>query len=78
MNTTDRIFDFIVEYKTRSDGTSPTIREIAIGCKIKSTNTVYYHLVKLCDQKRIAYGSGRFRYIEVIGGKWSYEPEELI
>ena len=66
------IFDFIVGYKSRNDGNSPTIREIADGCGISSTSVVSYNLLKLAGEGVIALsGGGVARRIEVIGGSWT-------
>ena len=46
IGTTDRIKQYIFDYASTTTCT-PTIREIAQGCDIASTNTVSHHLDKL-------------------------------
>lgn len=72
-NTEKRILDFIIDHKTKFDGLSPTIREIAKGTNIKSTSAVTFNLDKLVLMGKIKISQGfRSRAIVVIGGKWSY------
>ena len=71
-----RVYDYIVKYKSRHDGCAPSVREICIGCRITSTSLVNYYLDKLVDDGRIAYigdgvGSRSSRGIMVAGGKWN-------
>ena len=75
MNTTDVIFNCIVKYKRKFDGCSPSVKELTQETGLKSTSTTYYHLQKLVHQDKILYNKGQSRSIEVIGGKWSYEPD---
>jgi len=68
-NPTNRelVFAFIVNYKRAHDGLSPSIQEIAEGCRL-SESTVKYHLLMLERDDRIRI-VGR-RAIEVTGGIW--------
>ena len=78
-STTDKVFDFIVTYKARHDGCSPTIREIMLGLSISSTSVVRYHLQQLSDQGKIdlivrdADGNRSSKNIQVVGGQWSFQ-----
>ena len=70
-----RILEFIIDYKRGHDGCSPTIRQIMNSCAISSTSVVLYHLRTIEKQGKIRRGTDRRKLnIEVIGGKWSYEP----
>ncbi len=65
-----RILQFVVDFKRRNDGCSPSLREIAEGCGICSTSVVRYHLDKLEAAGQLRFsGSGLSRNIEV-GGEW--------
>ena len=65
------IFHFIISYKTENDGLSPTYREICEECGISSTSVVRYHLLKLEQEGKIAFGKKK-RGIKIIGGEWRY------
>lgn len=65
--TREMVFRFIVEYKRRHDGLSPSVGDIAAAC-VLHPSTVKYHLLKLENSGRIRI-VGR-RAIEVTGGSW--------
>lgn len=67
------VFRFIVEYKRRHDGLSPSIGDIASGCALHPS-TVKYHLLKLENSGRIRI-IGR-RAIEVTGGSWNLPADD--
>ena len=70
---TDAVYDFIVAYKSKHDGNSPTIREIGVACEISSTAVVSYHLGKLHTEGRIELirgEIGKSRMISVPGYEW--------
>lgn len=72
-NKTQKIYNFITDYKTANDGLSPSHREIATACDISSINTVSNHIDKLVDAGMIEMRSGiskRVRGIKVVGGRW--------
>jgi len=69
-NTSDRILDFIILYKTEHDGNSPSISQICLAVDVASKNTVWEHLVTLEKEKIIARPYATARHIEVIGGVW--------
>ncbi len=73
MKKHDEIFRYIVDYKTCSDGNSPSIRKIGQACKM-STSMVVYYLDKLVDLELISIEEGK---IHVRGGAWRYIPERL-
>jgi hypothetical protein len=73
--TTERVFRYVVEFKRAHDGISPTVREIAGGCRL-GTTTVVNHLRILQQQKKIrAMGFGYSRGIVVAGGRWVITEE---
>ena len=55
-DTRENVLDFIRTFR-RDNGYSPTVREIALHCGIKSTSVVQYHLNHL--EKR--YGTARMQ-----------------
>lgn len=68
------VYEFIVSYKKKHDGNSPSMREIMTDLNISSTSVVTYHLEKLERMgliKRVA--NGQTRQIEVTGGRWMLE-----
>lgn len=72
------VFGFIVDYKCRHDGNSPSIREIMEVCDISSTSMVSYALRRL---ERVGVikleGDARTsRRIEVVGGHWTFTKPE--
>lgn len=66
----DEMFDFIVSYKRKHDGNSPTIRILAKELGYSSTSLVFDRLSKLEDAGKIRVGGGKARSIEVIGGEY--------
>jgi SOS-response transcriptional repressor LexA len=73
MNSID-LFAWIVQYKSLHDGNSPTTREMMIGCELRSTSVVAWHLSRLEKEGKIRRELDRARGIYVVGGKWSYVP----
>lgn len=65
------IFKFIVKYKTENYGISPTLKEIAIGCKI-SESAVGVALRELEKDKKVIRGKGQ-RSIRLVGERY-YPP----
>jgi SOS-response transcriptional repressor LexA len=65
----NQMFSFIVEYKSKHDGNSPTFKEIMIGVGFATTSHVSYWMERLKKSGRISYSSDR-RSIEVKGGVW--------
>jgi len=75
MNMTDRIFDYIVQYKRENDGNSPSLRDLVADCEAGGTSAARYHVMKLEKQGKINIpAAGRPRSIRVTGGRWTYEP----
>ncbi|MGI6730441.1 MAG: hypothetical protein ACOX5F_00905 [Anaerovoracaceae bacterium] len=72
----EKLFEFIVDYKSTHDGNSPTYREMMLGTGLTTTSMVAYHLEKLEDEGKIARPQqvGNIRVIEVVGGCW-YPPD---
>lgn len=75
ISTLERVFGFIVDYKSIHDGNSPTTRQIMDGCHLLSTSTVIYFLEQLelqgCIRRPLIENSKRSAaMIEVTGGKW--------
>jgi SOS-response transcriptional repressor LexA len=64
------IFNFLVRYKSKHNGNTPTTREIATACCL-SVSTVKYHLAQLQIQDRIRVLAERPRQIEIVGSSWS-------
>lgn len=77
-----QVFAYILEYKARHDGNSPTYREILTACNISTLSLVHAYLVNLeaeglirRPQKRP--GNRSACNIEVIGGRWEYSVLRL-
>jgi SOS-response transcriptional repressor LexA len=69
-----QIFGYIVSFKKRNDGLSPSIRELMSKFNISSTNVVHYILRVLEKEGKIKlYGKYTSRGIKVVGGKWTYK-----
>jgi SOS-response transcriptional repressor LexA len=66
------VFNFIVQFKQRHDGNSPSMREIMAGCNIRSTSVVNYYLELLVKDGMIVCSEDaqRSRMISVVGGTW--------
>lgn len=71
--TLDSVFDFLVKYKTKHNGNTPSLREIMVGCNISSTSVVNYHLMKLEIGGKIKREG--IRGIEIPGSTWTYHEE---
>ena len=66
-------YRYIMAYKAKHDGNSPSIRQICDGIGVASTNTVSLYLDKLIEAGKITKQRGN---ISVVGGKWM-PPEAL-
>ena len=62
----ERVYNFIVDF-IKKNGYAPTVREICVGTGLKSTSSVYAHLLKLEDEERIEMKKKSTRAIKVIG-----------
>ena len=69
------VLGFLIWYKRKYNGNSPSVREIGRACHISSTSHVYYYLVRLQTLGKIKLCGGP-RSIEVIGGRWIYARRE--
>lgn len=65
-----RVLDAIVAFKSRHDGTAPTLRELAAETGLASTNTVHVHLQRLEELGYIERDPLLSRVIRVVGGRW--------
>ena len=71
MNDIDtRIYNFIVEYKTRHDGVAPTLEEIGQCIGVPSRSQVAFYLRRMVKAGRIAVIPRTTRGIMVTGGSW--------
>jgi hypothetical protein len=69
------VLNFIIRFKERNCGDSPTIREIMRGVGIPSTSSVNYTLGVLEKHGHIVRpDSTQASRIEVPHGRWVYEP----
>ena len=68
MDTTNLIYQYIIDYKKANDGNSPSIRQICQGLNIASTATVWYHMRRLSEAGMIGQNTGR--QVTVMGGQW--------
>ncbi len=69
----ESIYEYIVEFKKRNDGTSPSVREIMRDCGISSSSHCLYILQSLDDAGKIRLmgRKGSARSIHVVGGSWT-------
>lgn len=70
--TYQRIYDFLVEFKSANDGNTPTYRQIADKCDVSSTSMVSSYLfemekVGMIERKRAAGGLAK---IIIPGARW--------
>jgi SOS-response transcriptional repressor LexA len=70
--THSHVYDFIIKYKQRHDGVSPTFSEISKACGISSTSGVRHYLDSLALFGLITYdySKGKSRMISVLGARW--------
>lgn len=66
METRQRIYEFLVEFMIKH-GYAPSVREITDGVGLKSTSSVYAHLVHLETEGRIETKPYSPRAIKVVG-----------
>lgn len=63
----ERVYNFLVGY-IMENGYAPSVKEIADGTGLSSTNTVYCHLLKLEEEGKIQMKRGYSpRAIKVVG-----------
>jgi SOS-response transcriptional repressor LexA len=77
VETRERVFEFILEYKATHDGLAPSYGEIMEACGIKSRGHVNHILVALDEEGLIHKGDG-YRNLSVPGGRWTYDPESVV
>ena len=65
-NVPERILSFIINFKEKNNGRSPTYREIGDGVKIKSLGHIAYHLKFLEEKGYIQHLSNTSRSITVL------------
>lgn len=75
-NGRERVYNFIVEFIKRN-GYSPSVREICTGTDLKSTSSVYMHLIMLKMMGKIDIKENTPRSIRLIGYKL-IKGEEII
>lgn len=67
----EKIFRWIVEYKTQHDGNSPTLVELMSACGVSSRSVARYLLQRLQKAGLIRLsGNKQSRSIRVVGGEW--------
>ena len=64
-STKQHVLNYIAVYRT-SNGVPPTVREIADGIGVASTNTVHYHLQNLRAEGKINFQEGKARTIIIV------------
>lgn len=64
----ERVYGFIVDF-IKNNGYSPTVREICVGTGLKSTSSVYYHLITLKMLGKIDMKENTPRTIRLVGYK---------
>lgn len=71
-----QVFDFLRQY-IQSNGSSPTLREIANAIGVSSLATVHEHLTSLEHKGLISRKGGRGRGIEIVDEDISFSEEGL-
>ena len=66
---TNRILSFIIRYKEKNDGNSPSLDEISIATHAAKSN-VHDHIQMLVSMGKIEVEGKDSRSIRVIGGHW--------
>lgn len=64
----ERVYNFIVEF-IKKNGYSPSVREICVGTDLKSTSSVYSHLITLKMLGKIEMKENTPRTIRLVGYK---------
>ena len=72
----EKVYDFIVSYKRKNDGLSPSYREIGRYLDASSTSVVKNVLTHLQNNNRIEIIPGKAAGIMIVGGHWSMASEE--
>jgi len=72
IRTSQKVFDFIVQFKREHDGVAPTVQEIGKALGLSSKSVVWGHLLQLEMQGKIKRGRGS-RMITVNGGAWTLQ-----
>lgn len=67
-----QVFAYLLEYKARHDGNSPSYREIMSACEVSTLSLVHHYLNKLEAEGKLARTEGNARNIEITGGHWQY------
>jgi repressor LexA len=66
INSQKEIYEFIIDFITENKY-SPTVREICDGTSLKSTSSVYYHLMELQKIGKIEMKQRQTRTIKIVG-----------
>lgn len=66
VHTRERIYNFLVGFITEN-GYAPSVKEICGGLNLRSTASVYSHLVKLEEEGKIEMKEKSPRAIKIIG-----------
>lgn len=66
VRTRQRVYNYLVDY-IRENSYPPSVREICAGTRLKSTASVYMHLLKLEEEGKIEMKHNATRAIKVIG-----------
>jgi SOS-response transcriptional repressor LexA len=66
----DRVYAFIVAYKLKHDGNSPSQGDIAEGCGLPNRAEAGDNVKRLVKQGRLEW-DGRYRQVQVVGGSWT-------
>jgi DNA-binding MarR family transcriptional regulator len=69
------VFMFIVNYKQRNAGESPSLDQIACAIGVKSRSTVFLHLSKL-EERKLIRRSESGRHLIVMDEVW-HQPESI-
>lgn len=70
------IMSYLIDFKKKHDGNTPSTSQIMDACGISSTSMVSYYLDQLVlyGWIRLTGGTSKNRMIELAGGSWTFQP----
>lgn len=76
---TERVLRFIIDFKVKYDGNTPTIRDIETGMGFSSTSIAMLYVNRLISwgymRRMVTPDTGTVHFC-VVGGQWEYCPPE--
>ena len=69
------VFMFVINYKQRNAGESPSLDQIACAIGVKSRSTILFHLSKL-EERKVIRRSESGRHLIIMDEVW-HQPESI-